>query len=96
MSKKLGQLLTQSKRTGVDQGRQFQGAIYLLTLENILPDYIKDEDMGKVLTEIEEESNRITKEVLDSVPSGDIEEMSMRVVYYVEQIRKKRGMPSYE
>ena len=96
MSRKLGQMLLNAKRNGVNQGRQFQGAIYLLALDNILSDYLNEEDMSKVLIGVEEESNRIAREVLDSVPSDDIEEMSMRIVYYVEQIRKKRGMPRYE
>lgn len=92
MKNKLAVLLKDAKRKGIEQGMDLVLGIVLVSLENVLPDHLEDEEVGKTMREIEADVNRVYKEVLESVPSGEIDEMAERICFYVDRIRAKRGM----
>ena len=60
------------------------------------PRVIPEEKLGKILTEIEYEVNRIYAEVESSVPRGEVHEMAEKLVILVNELRKKRGMDDLE
>ena len=92
MKNKLAVLLNEARRNGVSNGVQFMGGIVLIALNNIADEYIYEGIIGEFLKDAEKETNRIYQQVLDSVPSGEITEMAERIAFYVEDIRKRRGM----
>ena len=92
MKNKLAVLLNDARRNGVSNGVQFMGGLILIALNNVADEYLEDDKIGQFLKDAEKETNRIYQQVLESVPSGEITEMAERIAYYVEEIRKKRGM----
>ena len=88
----LAPLLKKAKRTGVTNGIDFALGIAFLALNNICDDYVQLEDRAQFFKDTEAEVNRIYKTTLDSVPSGEIDEMAEKIVYHVERLRKQWGM----
>lgn len=84
--------LINARRTGVNHGIEFMAGIVLLALNNVADEYMKEEKVGPFLIDTEKEINRIHQEVLNSVPSGEIDEMAEKIVYHVQKTRKERGM----
>lgn len=94
--KNLGYYMRESKKQGVSQGMDFMAGILFLALNNLIEDYVEAGKRGEFMRETEKEMNRIYSEVLDSVPNGEIDEMAERIVFYVEQYRKKWEMDKEE
>lgn len=91
--KNLGYYMRESKKQGVSQGIDFMAGVVMLAMANVVPDYLRDEnDMAKLMRETEAEINRIYKEVLESVPHGEIDEMAERIAWYVQENRRKWRM----
>lgn len=84
--------LINARRTGVNHGIEFMAGIVLLALNNVADEYMKEKKVGPFLIDTEKEINRIHQDVLNSVPSGEIDEMAEKIVYHVQKIRKERGM----
>lgn len=84
-------LLLNAKRKGVEQGLYLMESICLIAMRNKLDEWnipVADEFYG----EVEQEMADIFKEVTDSVPSGNAEEMAERLEVYVHRIREEKGM----
>ena len=81
-----------AKRKGVTEGIEFMAGLILLALNNVADDYIDEDRIGPFLIDTENELNRLYKETLKSVPTGEIDEMAEKIVYHVGEIRKRRGM----
>ena len=92
MKNELAVRINKARRNGVSNGIEFMGGVILITLNNIAEEYMDEDKVSPFLKETEQELNRIYKEVMDSVPSGEIDEMAEKIVYHVQDIRRKRGM----
>lgn len=91
MKNKLGPLLTEAKRKGVNEGLFLAAQIALLAMENTISEKEMEVDES-FFRDVETEMNRIYEEVLASVPSGEVTEMAEKVDYYVNEIRERRHM----
>lgn len=92
MKNNLAKLLNNARQKGVTQGIEFLSGIMLIAMNNIADEYLEEKKIDAFFKETEKELNRVYQEVLTSVPSGEIDEMAEKIVYYVDTIRKKRGM----
>lgn len=92
MKNHLAVQLINARRTGVNHGIEFIGGIVLLALNNIADEFMDEGKISQFLIETEKEINRLHQEVLNSVPSGEIDEMAEKIVYHVQRVRKERGM----
>ena len=91
MKNALASKLLQAKRQGCEEGLYLMSAICLIALENAVHAHdLQVED--SFFQEVEKDMQNIFREVVKSVPSGDAREMSDRLAYYVDEIRRKRGM----
>lgn len=92
MKNQLAIQLINARRKGVNQGIEFIAGIMLLALNNICDEFMGEEKISPFLIETEKEINRLHQEVLNSVPSGEIDEMAEKIVYHVQRVRKERKM----
>ena len=92
MKNKVGYLVKQAKRKGVTDGIDFALGIAFLALNNIVEDYVVEDKRGQFFRETEKEVNRIYQATMDSVPSGEIDEMAEKIVFHVQRFREKWGM----
>lgn len=91
MKNRLANQLREAKRKGVEQGMMLISQICLIALENTVNAW--DIPVGdKFFRDVEEDMNRIYKEVIASVPSGEVTEMAERLSFYVDEIRERREM----
>lgn len=91
MRNALANQLREAKRKGVEQGEYLMSCVTLIALENTINKWdipVADE----FFRDVEKEMNDIRREVLESVPNGEIQEMAERLSYYVDEIRERRGM----
>lgn len=91
MKNKIAPMLKDAKRKGVEQGLYLMAQICLIALENQvnLREVSVDDGFFKA---VEMDMKHIYEEVIDSVPSGEVEEMAERLSYYVDDIRARRKM----
>lgn len=92
MKNNLARLLKEARQKGVAQGIEFLSGIMIIALNNIADEYVAEDQLDEFFQETEKELNRVYKEVLKAVPEGEISEMAEKVVYYVDEIRRKRHM----
>ena len=92
MKNKVGYLVKQAKRKGVTDGIDFALGIAFLAMNNIIEDYVAEDKRGQFFRETEKEVNRIYQATMDSVPSGEIDEMAEKIVFHVQRFREKWGM----
>ena len=91
MKNQLAIQLREAKRKGVEQGEYLMSCVTLIALENTINAWgipVADE----FFRDVEKEINDIRREVLESVPNGEIQEMAERLSYYVDEIRERRKM----
>lgn len=95
MKNKIAPMLKDAKRKGVEQGLYLMAQICLVALENQvnLREVPVDDGFFKA---VEMDMKHIYEEVIDSVPSGEVEEMAERLSYYVDDIRARRKMDEVE
>lgn len=96
MRNKLAAQLISARRSGVTNGIEFMGGLILLALNNVADDYVEEKKLDQFFIDMENELQRLYQQTMDSVPSGEIDEMAEKIVYHVGEIRKKRGMDNGE
>ena len=92
MKNKLGYMVKEAKRNGVTQGIQFALGLAFIAMNNVVDDFIPEEKCGEFFRETEKNVNELYQTVLESVPSGEVDEMAEKIVYHVERFREKWGM----
>ena len=92
MKNKLGYMVREAKKKATTNGIDFALGIAFLALNNIIEDYVAEDKRGQFFRETEKEVNRIYQATMDSVPSGEIDEMAEKIVYHVNRFREKWGM----
>ena len=92
MKNKLGYMVREAKKKATTNGIDFALGIAFLALNNIVEDYVVEDKRGQFFRETEKEVNRIYQATMDSVPSGEIDEMAEKIVYHVNRFREKWGM----
>ena len=92
MKNKLGYMVREAKRKGNSDGITFALGIAFLALNNIVEDYVEENKRGQFFKDTEAEVNRIYQATMDSVPSGEIDEMAEKIVFHVQRFREKWGM----
>ena len=92
MKNKLGYMVREAKKKATTNGIDFALGIAFLALNNIVEDYVAEDKRGQFFRETEKEVNRIYQATMDSVPSGEIDEMAEKIVYHVNRFREKWGM----
>lgn len=91
---KMVQLMRRELNKGVEMGTTAMEFAVLIAADNVLKDYFEDEQLAKVLKELEAEAQRVWAEtVQDSGGKKDgADEVAQRLVIYSERIRRMRGM----
>lgn len=92
MKNKLGYMVKEAKRNGVTQGIQFALGLAFIAMNNVVDDFIPEEKCGEFFRETEKNVNELYQTVLESVPSGEVDEMAEKIVYHVNRFREKWGM----
>ena len=92
MKNKLGYMVREAKKKATTNGIDFALGIAFLALNNIVEDYVEEDKRGQFFRETEKEVNRIYQATMDSVPSGEIDEMAEKIVFHVQRFREKWGM----
>lgn len=92
MKNKLGYMVKEAKRNGVTQGIQFALGLAFIAMNNVVDDFIPEEKCGDFFRETEKNVNELYQTVLDSVPSGEVDEMAEKIVFHVQRFREKWGM----
>ena len=92
MKNKLGYMVREAKKKATTNGIDFALGIAFLALNNIVEDYVAEDKRGQFFRETEKEVNRIYQATMDSVPSGEIDEMAEKIVFHVQRFREKWGM----
>ena len=92
MKNKVGYLVKQAKRKGVTDGIDFALGLAFIAMNNVVGDFIPEEKCGEFFRETEKNVNEIYQTVMDSVPSGEIDEMAEKIVFHVQRFREKWGM----
>ena len=92
MKNKLGYMVREAKKKATTNGIDFALGIAFLAMNNIIEDYVAEDKRGQFFRETEKEVNRIYQATMDSVPSGEIDEMAEKIVFHVQRFREKWGM----
>lgn len=92
MKNKLGYMVKEAKRNGVTQGIQFALGLAFIAMNNVVDDFIPEEKCADFFRETEKNVNELYQTVLDSVPSGEVDEMAEKIVFHVQRFREKWGM----
>ena len=92
MKNKLGYMVREAKKKATTNGIDFALGIAFLAMNNIIEDYVAEDKRGQFFRDTEKEVNRIYQATMDSVPSGEIDEMAEKIVYHVNRFREKWGM----
>ena len=92
MKNKLGYMVREAKKKATTNGIDFALGIAFLAMNNIIEDYVVEDKRGQFFRETEKEVNRIYQATMDSVPSGEIDEMAEKIVFHVQRFREKWGM----
>lgn len=92
MKNKVGYMLRETRKKAVTDGIQFALGLAFIAMNNVVDDFIPEEKCGEFFRETEKNVNELYQTVLDSVPSGEIDEMAEKIVYHVNRFREKWGM----
>ena len=92
MKNKVGYMVKEAKRNGVTQGIQFALGLAFIAMNNVVDDFIPEEKCADFFKETEKNVNELYQTVLESVPSGEVDEMAEKIVYHVNRFREKWGM----
>lgn len=81
------------KSKSIRDGMMAMSLITLLAADNILRDYFENEDdISKIMKELDAEIGRVYDEVMASVPNGEVSEMTDLIVGHADEIRTKYKM----
>lgn len=86
---KLAIQLRHAKSTGIDLGLTAMCYVTLVAADNVLKDYMEDEQLSQVLKELEAEMDRVWCE---TASGRDADEAAELLVWHSMRIREKRGM----
>jgi len=89
MSKQLARALQQYFDRGFRTGAMAMSLVTLVSLENVMPDFVEDEKLSEVFNLMEEDMERVWNEARNTTEPEGIGDYLIGIV---EQIRKKRGM----
>ena len=92
MKNKLGYMVKEAKRNGVTQGIQFALGLAFIAMNNVVDDFIPEGKCADFFKETEKNVNELYQTVLESVPSGEVDEMAEKIVFHVNRFREKWGM----
>lgn len=94
MANRMAELMRRERAKGIELGTTAMEYAVLIAADNVLKDYFEDEQLSKVLRELELEAQRVWNEtVQDSGGKKDgADEVAQRLVIYSERIRKARNM----
>lgn len=85
-------MVKEAKRNGVTQGIQFALGLAFIAMNNVVDDFISEEKCADFFKETEKNVNELYQTVLESVPSGEVDEMAEKIVFHVQRFREKWGM----
>ena len=92
MKNKVGYMLRETRKKAVTDGIQFALGLAFIAMNNVIDAYMDEEKCADFFKETEKNVNEIYQTVLESVPSGEIDEMAEKIVYHVNRFREKWGM----
>jgi hypothetical protein len=92
MKNKVGYMLRETRKKAVTDGIQFALGLAFIAMNNVIDAYMDEEKCADFFKETEKNVNEIYQTVLESVPSGEIDEMAEKIVYHVKRFREKWGM----
>jgi hypothetical protein len=95
MSKKLAIVLSQYFSRGVNTGAMAMSLALVISMENVLPEYIEDEDtLNEIFKRMEDDVREVWGEATAHTTKD--EEIATLLIGHAEEIRKKRGLEALE
>lgn len=92
MKNKVGYMLRETRKKAVTDGIQFALGLAFIAMNNVIDAYMDEEKCADFFKDTEKNVNEIYQTVLESVPSGEIDEMAEKIVFHVQRFREKWGM----
>ena len=77
----------------VNSGAMAMSLAALITLDNVLPVYVEDDDrLNEIFREIEKDLQEVWDEAVNEGAKGHADDIAELLIGHAEAIRKKRGM----
>ena len=92
MNKSLVKALNDYFIRGLNTGALAMSLAMLLSLENVMPDYVPEEKLSEIYKEMETDLQRVWDEAVNEAGKGHGEDVAEILIGHANEIRKKRGM----
>lgn len=97
MNKTLIKSLNDYFSRGVNTGAMAMSLAMVISLENVMPEYITDEDtLGEIYRAMEKDLAEVWDEAVTEAGKGNGKDVAEILIGHAEAIRKKRGMEELE
>lgn len=94
MSKQLATVLGQYFARGVDTGAMAMSLAVVISMENVLPEYIDEDKLNEVFKKMEDDVREVWGEATAQSKKND--DIATLLIGHAEEIRKKRGLEALE
>lgn len=97
MNKTLTKALNDYFTRGVNTGAMAMSLAMVVSLENVMPEYITDENtLGEIYRTMEKDLAEVWEEAVTEAGKGNGKDVAEILIGHAEAIRKKRGMEELE
>lgn len=97
MNKTLIKSLNDYFSRGVNTGAMAMSLAMVISLENVMPEYITDENtLGEIYRAMEKDLAEVWDEAVTEAGKGNGKDVAEILIGHAEEIRKKRGMEELE
>lgn len=97
MNKTLTRALNDYFTRGVNTGAMAMSLAMVVSLENVMPEYITDENtLGEIYRAMEKDLAEVWEEAVTEARKGNGKDVAEILIGHAEEIRRKRGMEELE
>lgn len=97
MNKTLTRALNDYFTRGVNTGAMAMSLAMVVSLENVMPEYITDENtLGEIYRAMEKDLAEVWEEAVTEAGKGNGKDVAEILIGHAEEIRRKRGMEELE
>lgn len=97
MNKTLIRSLNEYFTRGVNTGALAMSLAMVISLENVMPEYIENEEqLGEIYQAMEKDLAEVWEEATSEASKGNGKDVAEILIGHAEEIRKKRGMKELE
>lgn len=97
MNKTLIKSLNDYFTRGVNTGAMAMSLAMVISLENVMPEYITDENtLGEIYRAMEKDLADVWEEAVTEAGKGNGKDVAEILIGHAEEIRRKRGMEELE